>query len=63
MYAENQAETFQNDPILSQLTQATPVRYSGCLYGQESERRQNFLQSCHNRRLPIVSSLFKFEVF
>uniref|UniRef100_A0AC35FNG0 PilZ domain-containing protein n=1 Tax=Panagrolaimus sp. PS1159 TaxID=55785 RepID=A0AC35FNG0_9BILA len=53
MNAENQAEAFQSDPILSQLTQSTAIRYSGCLYGQEAERRQNFIQSCNNGRLHI----------
>ena len=59
MYAENQAETFQSDPIISQLTQPTAIRYSGCLYGQEDERRRYFLQACQSRKLSIVSVLIK----
>lgn len=58
MNAESQAEAFQSDPILSQLTQTTAIRYSGCLYGQEAERRQNLLHSCNNGRLHIVSFTF-----
>uniref|UniRef100_A0A7E4UQX4 Transcriptional regulator n=1 Tax=Panagrellus redivivus TaxID=6233 RepID=A0A7E4UQX4_PANRE len=54
MYAENQAEAFQNDAILTQLAQQTTIAFAGFPHARDAERRQEFVAACNRRKLPIT---------